>query len=238
MEVKYLGLIDYEEALKIQEQAVASVRQNRKESEVILVCEHPLVITIGRGVDSKKEVFATQVPVHEVSRGGRATLHLPGQLVVYPIVDLSGRGRDLHAYMRVLEIAIIETLADFRIEAESIPGKTGVWVLKSLKTGGPRKIASLGIAVKDWVTYHGLALNVSCELGAFSQISPCGFPADVMTSMTDEMSSLYKQEWVQTMGRLDKDVRNRLVENLKPRLEMANFKLTEDEILLMGKSGE
>ena len=219
MQVRNLGLIEYSEALEIQMQTVARLQEGPSEGnpsnhETILICEHPLVVTVGRALNAIEEVFTKEIPVHEISRGGRATLHLPGQVVVYPIIDLAKRGKDLHAYMRVLELAVIDTLADFRIEGSSLPGKTGVWVEKKSK-----KIASLGIAVKNWITYHGIALNVNCDLEKFSAISPCGFSSDVMTSMLAEFPERYKSEWIQTKDRLFRDVSQRLAENLSDRLE-------------------
>jgi lipoyl(octanoyl) transferase len=217
--VENLGLIDYQKALETQEKAVAAVIAARKHnslaepdvSERLIVCEHPAVITVGRAGGASEEVHTKTLPVYEVTRGGRATLHLPGQIVVYPILDLEKRGRDLHGYMRQLETSIIDTLADFRIEAKAIEGKTGVWVAE-------RKIASLGIAAKEWVSYHGLALNVTCDLKMFSHLSPCGFDSNVMTSMINEMSPEYKKTWEVEPDSFLKNVRLRLIENLKTQL--------------------
>ena len=115
--------------------------------------------------------------------------------------------------MRRLETAIIETLADFRIEAVAREGKTGVWVEHS-RNGGEKKIASLGVAVKKWVTYHGLALNVTCDLALFKNLNPCGFSSDVMTSVTQEMPASYTATWNLNSEKLYKRVKTRLVENL------------------------
>jgi lipoyl(octanoyl) transferase len=130
MEIQNLGLINYADALEIQMLSVDAVINSNDKSflpEKIILCEHPLVITVGRALDSIKEIFVKEdvIPIHHVSRGGRATLHLPGQIVCYPIVSLESRGRDLHGFMRLLEEAIIETLADFRIEATRLEGKMG-----------------------------------------------------------------------------------------------------------------
>src|ERR1700722_10746985 len=133
MLVRDLGLVEYGEALCIQE-TVRDEVISKTSDETLIVCEHPQVITIGRAPGSASEVFGTTIPIFEVSRGGRATLHLPGQVVVYPILDLNKRGKDLHAYMRLLEEAIINTLKDFRVEATRCEGKTGVWI------DGKRKI--------------------------------------------------------------------------------------------------
>jgi lipoyl(octanoyl) transferase len=211
MLVRDLGLIEYEEALRIQEETRDKLIAQPGE-ETLLVCEHPEVITVGRAPGSRSEVFGTAIPIFEVSRGGRATLHLPGQVVVYPILNLSARGKDLHAYMRLLEEAIINTLKDFRIESARIEGKTGVWV------DGQRKIASLGIAVKKWVSYHGVALNVTCDLKVFSNISPCGFESQVMTSAEKELGETYKKTWRIQTKVFFKDVKHRLVENLTDEL--------------------
>ena len=169
MFVRDLGLIAYADGLKVQETTRDAVIEGTG-LETLLVCEHPKVITVGRALGSGGEVFSKDIPVFEITRGGRATLHLPGQVVIYPIIDLRKREKDLHGFMRTLEEGIITTLGDFRIQADRVDGKTGVWVRE-----GSKKIASLGIAVKKWVTYHGLALNVTCDLRAFSALSPCGF---------------------------------------------------------------
>lgn len=239
MEVLDLGLVEYGKALEIQERVAGELREATRvrssakisapppnKQEKLICCEHPLVITLGRGLESRSDILDQSAPVFEVNRGGRATLHLPGQAVVYPILNLNSRGRDLHAYLRILELGLIQTLADFRIKACVIPGKTGVWV-------GQKKIASLGVAVKEWVTTHGIALNVNCDLTQFSKIRPCGFSSDVMTSVIEEMPLRYKQEWVQAMDRLFKDVKGRLLENLKPLLERESLKLSEEETLQM-----
>lgn len=219
MIVTDLGLIEFGEALKIQEIIRDEIILGTR-IDTLLVCEHPSVITIGRALGSKSEVFATSLPVYEVSRGGRATLHLPGQVVVYPILNLKKNNlTNLHEYMRVLEEAIIETLGDFRIKGSREDGKTGVWVLDS-KLGAPtRKIASLGIAVKKWVSYHGVALNGVCDLSLFSNLSPCGFDSNVMTSVDKELSQEYRKTWAVQKEVLLKNIKSRLVENLLTQLE-------------------
>ncbi len=117
----------------------------------------------------------------EVERGGDVTFHGPGQLVGYPILDLTGHRQDLHWYLRTLEQALIEALAALGVPAERKPGYTGVWT-----RGGTRKIASIGIHVKQWVTWHGFALNVTTDLSYFDRIVPCGIPGVVMTSLEQE----------------------------------------------------
>lgn len=202
MIVRDLGLIEYAKALDIQESARDNVISGEG-AEILLVCEHPSVITVGRALGSSSEIFSRDIPVFEISRGGRSTLHLPGQLVMYPILDLKKRGRDLHGYLRNLEEAIISTLEDFKIEACRIEGKTGVWV-----ANGTKKIASLGIAVKNGVTTHGLSLNVTCDLKSFSALNPCGFDANIMTSVDNELQDGQDKELIM------ESVKSSLVENL------------------------
>lgn len=213
MQVRDLGLIEYSQALKIQEEVVDQVLEKGAVEETLLVCEHPAVITVGRASGSDQEILRRDFPIVSVSRGGRSTLHLPGQVVIYPILNLEKRGKDLHAYMRLLESVMIETLADFRVTAVRIPEKTGVWVPHSKLGSGEKKIASIGVAVRKWVTYHGLSLNVACDLKMFAALKPCGFSPSVMTSLIEEMDESYRKTWAVNRNRLMKDVKNRLVEN-------------------------
>jgi len=125
---------------------------------------------------SRAALAARGIEVIEVTRGGDVTWHGPGQLVGYPIVDLSRCGRDLHAFLRVLETALIEALGTWGLAAERVAGRTGVWI-------GPEKIASLGLAVRSWISYHGFALNVDPDLGCFDLIHPCGLRGVRMTSL-------------------------------------------------------
>jgi lipoate-protein ligase B len=163
-------------------------RAREQVPNTVLFVEHPWVITLGRkspGVLDPAVAFPPAiggVPVHIVERGGEATLHGPGQIVAYPILRLNGVFGP-KALLRALENAIIAALKDFGLESYWIEGKTGVW-LKD-KSGAERKIASLGVAVRKSVSYHGLALNVSTELGKFRLINPCGFAPAVMTNMEE-----------------------------------------------------
>ena len=174
-----LGLVEYERAHEEQKRLVDDVLADGPQT--ILLCEHPPVITLGRLSDKRHILFPQKylqergVPVHFVDRGGDVTLHAPGQLVVYPILRLSEQGKDLHAYMRGLEQVVIDLLAGFDIVANRFPGRTGVWI-------GRQKIASIGIGVRKWVSYHGLAVNVNTELGLFDLINPCGLDVS-MTSV-------------------------------------------------------
>lgn len=173
-----LGLIEYDAALALQRQKVLE-RQHNQISDCVLLAEHPAVVTVGRKPGSQQNILASTFPIVEVERGGDVTFHAPGQLVGYPILSLVDEERDLHGYLRKLETMLIEVCRAVGVQAESVPGATGVW------TQG-RKLASIGIAVRKWVTFHGFALNVSCDLTGFSALRPCGFDAAVMTSLERE----------------------------------------------------
>jgi lipoyl(octanoyl) transferase len=157
-------------------------RQRGERRDALLLVEHPHVITVGRTRGALAHILAAdEVEVVEVERGGDVTYHGPGQIVAYPILLLEEGERDLHRFLRNLEEGMIRTLARWGIEGGREPGKTGVWI------EGRRKIASIGIACRKWVTFHGLALNVTTDLDYFARIQPCGFDATVMTSMAREL---------------------------------------------------
>jgi lipoate-protein ligase B len=179
---KDLGEVDYRAALALQE---SLVERKRKEDlpDVLLFVEHRHVLTIGRGGKESNIVDPGEVPVYRTSRGGDATYHGPGQMVVYPILDLKSRlRRDVHRYLRYLEKATIRTLKSFGLEAERNPPWTGIWI-------GKKKIASIGVAVRRSITYHGLALNVNTDLSYFDRIIPCGLPWAEVTSMARELGA-------------------------------------------------
>jgi len=179
VEVVQAGVVPYAEALEWQ-RAVAQARiERRLPHDVLLLLEHPPVVTLGRNSHEANLLRGGDVDLFEVERGGDVTYHGPGQLVGYPIIDLAGYRRDLHWYLRTLEQALIDALAELGVPAERNTGYTGVW------TRG-RKIASIGIHVKQWVTWHGFALNVTTDLTAFDRIVPCGIPGVVMTSVERE----------------------------------------------------
>ena len=177
-----LGLIGYDEAYRCQQKCVAKLSQG-EEARVIL-CEHPPVLTLGRLSDRKnilvneEELRRRGVLVRSIDRGGDVTLHAPGQLVVYPVIDLNQYGRDLHKHLHHLEEVAIALLDGFGILGQRHPAQTGVWVKH-------KKIASIGIGVRRWITYHGLAINVNTDLSLFSLIRPCGLDVQ-MTSMAQE----------------------------------------------------
>ncbi len=183
--VEHLGLTPYADALEYQ-RAVAKARISGEiPDDVLLLVEHPPVVTLGRTskerhlLASPAQLAARGIELFEVERGGDVTFHGPGQLVGYPIIDLKQHRRDLHWYLRTLESALIEALGEFGIPAERNVGFTGVW------TQG-RKIASIGVHARDWVTWHGFALNVSTDLTYFDTIVPCGIDAVTMTSIARE----------------------------------------------------
>jgi|SRR5665213_884074 len=184
MKIEDWGLIDYGSAVSKQLALLEMV--NEGEDDTLVFCQHPAVVTLGRG-SVPEETADWHGAVFESSRGGRATYHGPNQLVIYPVLDLtrsrSFRSRDVHAYLRALESATVTAIREMGLvgaEARtSVIGElslTGVWA-------GEYKIASLGIAVRKWITYHGVAVNVLNDPSAFVGIRPCGFAPSVMTSL-------------------------------------------------------
>jgi lipoate-protein ligase B len=160
-----------------------TLRRARRLGEIpdtLLMVEHPPVVTVGvQGDDG--EGMPDGVPVVRVERGGKGTYHGPGQLVGYPIVDLDARGRDVRRFVHEVEEVVARSLGELGIDAGRVPGRRGVWV------GGERKIASVGVAVEEWVSFHGFALNVSTDLVPFEAFHPCGLPGSVMTSVSREL---------------------------------------------------
>jgi len=184
LDVHDLGLVPYGEALERQ-RALAEARIRGEIPDTLLLLEHPAVVTLGRGTRQASlpldpdALRRRGIEVFEIERGGDVTYHGPGQLVGYPIFHLEQHKPDLHWYLRQLEAALIAALGGFGIAAERHSGYTGVW------TRG-RKIASIGIHVRQWVTWHGFALNVTTDLSPFDLIVPCGIPDVVMTSIAKE----------------------------------------------------
>jgi len=180
------GLLPYGEALVLQRDIAAARIAGTIPHDVLLLVEHPPVVTVGRTVKSQHMrctpgfLGARGVEFFEVERGGDVTFHGPGQLVGYPIVDLKRHKQDLHWYLRQVEEALIRGLDDLGIVANRHAGLTGVW------TEG-RKIASIGVHARDWVTWHGFALNVTTDLSFFDLIVPCGIDGVVMTSIAREL---------------------------------------------------
>lgn len=179
MEVRDLGAMEYGRCLAIQRELHGQVARGDRDG-VILLVEHPFVATLGRrGV--REDVFDADLPVFEIERGGKATLHGPGQLVVYPIVHLGLGNRDVRAWVRHLEAFVKQMLAHWGIAGHTRPDTPGVW---TDATG--RKIASIGIAVRDWTSLHGIAVNVTLAPREFERLDPCGLGASVMTNMVRE----------------------------------------------------
>lgn len=180
MRVINLGIIPYKNAYALQKEILSEVISSRREDTLIL-CEHPHTFTIGRS-GSKDNILADKetldrfgIRVCETDRGGDITYHGPGQLVVYPILNLAHFKKDIHWYLRVLEQAAIDFLAEFGIFGHTKLGSTGVWV-------NANKIASIGIGIKRWVTYHGIAININTDLSYFDYIVPCGLQGVKMAS--------------------------------------------------------
>lgn len=182
--VRELGLCVYATALALQEEILARKIAGDTD-DYLLLLEHEPVYTLGRGADSADLLGADRglgVLSFRVGRGGGATFHGPGQLVAYPLLTLGHGGRDVHRYVRALEEVLIRVCRDFRITANRRDGFTGVWV-------DTAKIASIGIGVRRWTTFHGIALNVSTDLSFFARIVPCRMPDARMTSMALELGA-------------------------------------------------
>jgi lipoyl(octanoyl) transferase len=181
MKVRRLGRISYGDALAMQEEIVAQKSANLDAPDELLLLEHDSIFTIGRTSDhsSLRDPAALPAPLMAINRGGQATWHGPGQLVGYPLLDLRKRGSDLHRYLRDLEEFLILLCAEFGVTASRREGLTGVWV-------GDRKIASLGVGVRRWISMHGFALNVCGPLDGFAHITPCGIAGVEMTSLERE----------------------------------------------------
>jgi lipoyl(octanoyl) transferase len=184
--VRDLGRRPYGEVLALQRELCGRRIAGELDADLLLLVEHEPVITLGRGTRATSlplapaELARRGLPVVEVERGGDATYHGPGQLVGYPILDLRGHRQDVHWYLRSLEAALIAALAALGVAAGCRPGLTGVW------TSG-RKVASIGVHVRRWVTLHGFALNVTTDLAPFGLIVPCGIEGVVMTSVAAEL---------------------------------------------------
>jgi lipoyl(octanoyl) transferase len=191
LRVRWLGRMEFQRALALQEEIVLEKREDPSVEDQLLLLEHEPVYTIGRTPDRSSlsapgrilrgEVGAAHLPypLFVINRGGQATYHGPGQLMGYPIIDLGRCGHDLHKYLRWVEQSLIDLLAKYGIAAARRESLTGVWV-------GDRKIASIGVGVRHWITMHGFALNVCGDLSPFNHIVPCGINDVAMTSIEKE----------------------------------------------------
>ncbi len=199
LEVAHLGRAAYGPTLDLQREIARRRIAGTIEHDVLLLVEHPPVVTLGRGAHlehltaSTAALAARGVETYEVERGGDVTFHGPGQLVGYPILDLGAYRKDLHWYLRRIEDAVIATLGEFDLAGERRDGLTGVW------TDG-RKIASIGVHVKRWVTWHGFALNVSTDLSFFDLIVPCGITGVDMTSIARETGGNDTALWARAVA--------------------------------------
>lgn len=178
-----LGLVGYDKAYDLQRK-LHNFRRMGRIDDILILLEHEPVVTIGRRgkkdniLVSEKFLQSKGIRVFEIDRGGDVTLHCPGQLVGYPILDLKFHGENIHRYLRNLEEVIIRSLKVYGVDAQRIENFPGVWV-------GGRKVASIGIGIKGWVTFHGFSLNINSDLSYFSLIRPCGFEGRMMTSLSE-----------------------------------------------------
>jgi lipoate-protein ligase B len=190
--VERLGRVGYAEGIALQEARVRA-RRRRAVADALLLLEHPPTITLGRSarrehlLTGPEQLARLGIGLFEVARGGDVTYHGPGQLVGYPILDLAARGEaDVHAYLRTLEALLAGALAQLGVRARTIAGWTGVFV-DDARSARPRKIASIGVGLRGWVTYHGFALNVTLDPAEFGAIVPCGLHEVAMTSLAREL---------------------------------------------------
>lgn len=205
IEIKELGFKDYKETWDYQEQLFKEILdikvKNRRENTQIetpnylLSVEHPHVYTLGKSGDvsnlliNENQLEEKGAKFYKINRGGDITYHGPGQMVIYPILDLDNFFTDIHKYLRLLEETVILVLRDYGVKAERSEGETGVW----LDVGTPfaRKICAMGVRASRWVTMHGLALNVNADLGYFDNIVPCGIKEKAVTSLNVELGKNY-----------------------------------------------
>jgi lipoyl(octanoyl) transferase len=209
-----LGLLQYASALELQRDVARRRITDEIDQDVLLLVEHPPVVTLGRtakgaNLVASAELLASQgVELYEVERGGDITFHGPGQLVGYPIMDLKRHRKDLHWYLRQVEESLIQAVCEFGIVGGRVEKYTGVWVdvpgtgkcepetggvtrfsVPSRESAPPRKLASIGVHARDWVTWHGFALNVNTDLRYFDLIVPCGITGVTMTSVARELNA-------------------------------------------------
>lgn len=184
------GLIDYETAVHRMEERVAAISAGTAD-ELIWLVEHPPLYTAGTSARAEDLTEPGRLPVHVTGRGGQYTYHGPGQRVVYVMLDLNRRGRDVRVFVAALENWVIGALGDFNLRGVIRPGRVGVWIerpdLPPLPDGAPRedKIAAIGVKLRKWVSFHGISINVEPDLGHYSGIVPCGISGHGVTSLVD-----------------------------------------------------
>jgi lipoate-protein ligase B len=184
LEILNIGLTPYREAYELQLEKVSQVKEGNGES--LIICSHHPVVTLGKK-SQPEDIQGWTGSIEEIERGGKATYHGPGQIVIYPIIDLKKRGQNIAGFLEVMEASMIKVLQDLGLKARGNdergkPEYTGVW-LESDAQNSSKKIASIGVAVSRWVTFHGLAFNLESDPLAFTGISPCGFTTDTMTDL-------------------------------------------------------
>ena len=180
------ALIPFERAWRDQQLWQQRLLEDPSSSAAVWLLQHPACYTLGRGASAEHLHFDPNeppAPLHRIDRGGEVTHHLPGQLVAYPVLDLQRHTPDLHWYMRQLEYVVLDVLRDLGLQGESIPGLTGVWMEGC-------KVAAIGVGCRRWITQHGLALNVDCELQGFAEITPCGLVGHPVGRLCDRLPGL------------------------------------------------
>jgi lipoyl(octanoyl) transferase len=225
--VASLGTVAYAEALELQRAAARARLEGRLDQDLLILLEHPPVVTTGRSSKannlllSKDALAARGIELFDVERGGDVTFHGPGQLVGYPILDLRRHKEDLHWYLRQVEQVLIDALDELGVRADRNPGKTGVWT-------NARKIASIGVHARQWVTWHGFALNVTTDLSYFDVMVPCGITDVTMTSVERELLEGKDGVCLAPSAALGEDAREAVVHaasgvfSLEPRLITAH----------------
>lgn len=185
-----LGLLDYDAAYAIQKDAARQRISRELADDLLILVQHPPVITLGRSTKpghllaTPEYLESVGVQLRDIERGGDVTVHEPGQLVMYPVLDLTGHKQDLHWYLRQLEEVVMRALASLGLDSERQAGQTGVW-----REG--RKLASIGVHAKQWVTSHGVALNVENDLSTFAHTVPCGIAGVEMTTVARELGRIH-----------------------------------------------
>jgi lipoyl(octanoyl) transferase len=197
LSVRNLGLVPYDDAWSLQRETARLRISGEEPNDVLLLVQHPPVVTLGRSTKpghllaSAEALDAAGVQLRDVERGGDVTVHEPGQLAAYPIIDLKQHTKDLHWYLRQVEEAVIVALREFGLETTRVAGLTGVWIDDA---SGRRKLASIGVHARDWVTWHGVALNVTNDLATFAHTVPCGIDGVEMTTVARELARLGHRE--------------------------------------------
>jgi lipoyl(octanoyl) transferase len=227
--VATLGSVPYAAALELQRAAARARLDGVLDQDLLLLLEHPPVVTTGRSTKAgnllldEAALAARGIALFDVERGGDVTFHGPGQLVGYPIIDLRRHREDLHWYLRQVEQVLIDALGTFGIPAVRNPGKTGVW------TRG-RKVASIGVHARQWVTWHGFALNVTTDLSYFDVMVPCGIPDVVMTSVERELLEAADGACLAPSPSLGDDVRDAVIAAAATRFGLEPVPVSEAEL--------